>query len=142
MRTIRLAALLSTLLLTGCALAAPTAPSPVGIITVSGDVNFGIVQVFTTAHRSFTISNRGTDVLSVTGMNVPLFYAADWTGGTIEAGSSHTVTLAFTPPTFNSFQGVLHIYSSAGETTIGVTGAGALPSCGPVNVGPCSGGGL
>ena len=142
MRTIRLAALLSTLALTGCALAAPTAPKPAGIIAMSGDVNFGTIQVYTTARQTFTITNRGADVLSVTGIVVPVAFASDWTGGNIPTGASQTVTLTFTPPSPNSFQGVLRVFSSDGQTTIGVSGAGTLPTCGSGVVGPCNGGGL
>jgi len=112
----------------------PTAPStppptPTKIISVSGDLSFGTVNLGSSADRSMTITNGGNTALTVTSISVTGAsgtLTASWTSGTIAAGTTQNVTVRFTPTADQSYSGVMTVGcdSTSGNNTINWSGRG------------------
>ncbi len=133
--------LLIAVLAAGCGSSstAPTAPpvvtTPTKIITVSGNLAFGNVNLGSSADRTFTISNSGNTVLtytslSCTGGSGPAGYAASPTSGTVAPGATNTVNVRFTPTTSGFLSCVLNVVGdqTAGGAAINVSGTGVNPN--------------
>src|SRR5437868_6324733 len=99
-------------------------PQPTRVINVTGDLNFGQVTVGDAQTRFITIANSGTGTLSVTGITGPCggFFTVSWTGGTISAGSSQTVSMRFAPTAVQNCTGVVTVNGdqTTGTNTIAV----------------------
>lgn len=114
----------------------PTSPStpqtpsatPTKIIGISGSLNFGDVLVGSSRDATFTISNSGNTVLTVTGMTVTGGLAsqttATWTNGQIAPGASQPVTVRFSPTAAGSYSGTVSVTAdhTGGSNTIGISG--------------------
>jgi hypothetical protein len=93
----------------------PTSPSPTSsrVITVSGSLAFGTVDVGGQRDLTITISNSGTATLTVTGLTVSGGAAsqmtASWTSGTIPAGASQPVTIRFQPTSAGNYSGAITV---------------------------------
>lgn len=115
--------------------APPTNPSPAPtesqtrIITLTGDISFGTVQVNTTADRVLTIGNSGNSLMTVSGLTGPGGYSANWTSGTIAAGASQAVTVRFSPTEERTYSGTLTVNAnhSAGTNAMAISGTGGPP---------------
>jgi hypothetical protein len=97
-----------------------------GIIDVSGHLSFGDVTTGLTATTTMTVSNRGSVSMIVTGYYCPPGFQASWTG-TVAAGASQSVGVAFSPKEMMSYDGwVLYVYSDAtsGSNKIHCAGTG------------------
>jgi uncharacterized membrane protein len=105
-----------------------TAP-PTRIISLTGNLAFGSVQVGATATAQLTITNSGNATLTVTGIAVPIGYAANWTSGTIAPGASRYVTITFAPAAAQTYNGTLVVNAdqTGGTNTIAVSGTGTAP---------------
>lgn len=66
------------------------------IIAVSGNLNFGNLQLGTSAQRTMVISNAGTSTLTVSTIDYPAGFSSNFTPGTIAPGGFVAVTVTFT----------------------------------------------
>lgn len=82
------------------------------IINLSGDLNFGTVQVGSTSTRTLRISNTGNSTLHVNGISYPPGFSGNWSGD-IPAGSYHDVTVTFAPTQVKIYDGPLTVSSNA-----------------------------
>ncbi|MCR9252379.1 MAG: choice-of-anchor D domain-containing protein [bacterium] len=95
------------------------------IIALSGNMNFGSVNVGSSTTRTLTIRNNGNGPLQVFGILSPIGFSASWSG-TINPGQSRNVTVTFSPPSNGIYQGELGVGSDAngGDSSINLTGFG------------------
>jgi hypothetical protein len=117
----------------------PTSPTPASsgptrIIGVSGNLSFGDVPIGGQRDLMFTISNTGSQALTVTGMTVSgglgSHTTATWTTGTIAAGGSQAVSVRFAPTAAGSYTGTLTINGdqTSGTNTLPISGTATAPS--------------
>jgi len=113
---------------TGTLAVSGTGLSQTRIIGVSGSLAFGNLEVGQTAPRTMTISNTGNTVLNVSGITYPTGFTGNWSGGTIAAGSSRSVTVTFTPVAVTSYGGTITVNSdrTSGTNTISASGTGTV----------------
>jgi surface-anchored protein len=99
------------------------------IIGLSGDLAFGTLTVGQTSTRSLLIGNTGNAPLQVSSIAYPPGFSGNWPGGTINAGSSRSVTVTFTPTAVQSYGGSIQIVSDAtsGPDTTTTSGAASPP---------------
>lgn len=115
----------------------PTAPTPVPaaaaaqtasrVVSLSGSLTFGSVEVGRTAESTLTVANSGTAALSVSGITAPDGFTVNWTSGTIAPGGSQQVVVRFAPTAARSYTGALTVNGdqTAGTNTIELAGSGA-----------------
>ena len=119
----------------GCEKASPTAPTPAStstsssatrVISLSGSLAFGAVEIGKTAELTLTIGNSGTGTLSVTGITVPGAYTPNWSSGTIAPGGSQQVTVRFAPAAAQNYDGTLVVNGdhTSGANTAPLSGTG------------------
>lgn len=99
------------------------------IISLSGSLDFGDVNVGLLKKLSFFIQNVGTQPLNVSSINTPTgFYALSWFGGIIAPGQSQEVEVIFEPGAEIDYSGLIEIISNAssGGSTLLATGTGKL----------------
>lgn len=105
------------------------------VLSVSSEnLNFGDVIIGESSVQNITISNVGKKVLRISSISCPSGFKSDWTSASINAGSSKTLKVTFTPTSNKSYSGSLQINSdsSTGSTkTISLTGNG-LPKQSPI----------
>jgi hypothetical protein len=110
--------------------ASPAAATPTvtRIIGLNGNLSFGSVAVGARATSTLTITNSGNSTLTVTGMTGPSGYSASWTNGTISAGASQQVTIAFAPTAAGSYNGTLTVVAdqTSGVATAPISGTGTV----------------
>jgi hypothetical protein len=99
------------------------------IISVTGDLTFGDVQVGMTATRTMTISNRGNDPLNVAGVFYPSGFSGSWSG-TIAPGASQSVTVTFAPTITTSYSATITVNGNQtfGSNAIAADGVGTIPA--------------
>ena len=104
------------------------------IIRLVGDLNFGNVQVESTSQKTLTIFNDGNSTLTVYGIDCPAGFSGVWSGA-ISAGSSHNVTVTFSPTQLITYGGNLIVNSDAtsGNNFKSLSGTG-VPSTYPPQV--------
>ena len=97
------------------------------IIGLSGDLDFGTILADKTATRTLTITNSGTDPLTVSGLTYPAGFSGFWSG-TVAAGGSRMVTVTFSPSAQGTYSGTIRVNGDQtdGTSSIPVTGT-ALP---------------
>ena len=98
---------------------------PTRIISLSGNLAFGAVQIGTTATSTLTIANTGNSTLTVSGITYPAGFSGNWSG-TIAAGGSRAVTVTFAPVAATSYGGTLTVSGdqTSGTNTTVVSGGG------------------
>lgn len=114
----------------------PTVPAtPTKIITVSGNLAFGNVNIGQSADRTFTISNSGNALLTFTSLSCSggsgsAGYTASPTTGTVAPGGTTTVTVHFAPTTSGFLSCVLSVVGdqTSGGAAINVSGTGVNPN--------------
>ncbi|MDX2111053.1 MAG: leucine-rich repeat protein [Verrucomicrobiota bacterium] len=96
------------------------------IINLTGTLAFGDVVYNESATLTFTLSNTGTDTLTVSAIHYPAGFSGDWTNGTIAAGASQTVTVTFSHMAIQSYSGTITVDAdqSSGDNTIACSGTG------------------
>jgi hypothetical protein len=110
-------------------------PPVTRIIGLSGDMDFGSVQVGASYTRTLTISNTGNSILNVSSITYPNGFSGNWAGGNIGAnGGSKDVTVTFTPIEATTYTGTITVNSdkTGGTNTIACFGTGKvnqLPTC-------------
>ena len=80
-------------------------------ISLSGNMNFGNVQVGNTSQQTLTITNTGNATLNVSSIAYPTGFTGSWSGN-ITAGNYHNVTVTFTPTSVITYGGVITINSN------------------------------
>lgn len=143
MRRALLSLLVALTISAGCAKESATAPSPstspasttpTRIISLSGSLSFGSVDVGAKATATFTIANQGNALMTITSLTVPSgmgsVLAASWTSGTIPPGLSQTVTVQFQPVAAIDYAGNITVVGdqTAGTNTIAFAGSGSTNS--------------
>jgi Abnormal spindle-like microcephaly-assoc'd, ASPM-SPD-2-Hydin len=108
----------------------PTAPPPppaaTRIMVLEGTLTFGDVPIGGSFDRTMRILSTGTETLTVTGMTGPDGYTADWTNGTIPAGTVRVVTLIFRPTENRTYNGTITVNANhtSGTNTLPISGRG------------------
>jgi len=127
-------------ILSGCSDGAVTGPSvptetPAAqrVIQINGNLAFGNVPVSSTMTTTFTISNAGTSVLTVSAIAVvgdgpTAAFHVSWSKGTILPNASQQITIQFKPGTAQTYSGSVVVLSDAtsGSNTIPVSGTGTV----------------
>jgi len=143
------------ILAAACSGASPTAPSQASArsLVLAGNLVFIDIEVGQTATATFTIANTGTEPLTVTSITgtgmLPSQATLNWSAGTIAAGGTQPVVVAYRPTTPGSFSGNLIVTGdqTSGVNTLAYT-ATAIPATpfagawsGTYTVTDCQGGG-
>jgi hypothetical protein len=96
---------LSLALLAGSSAGAQAATSAPLTLSAKNQINFGRVEVGTTAYQTVTLTNDSSDMAIVSGAGVSaetgafgLVFETVTCGGTLPPGASCSWTIAFTPP--------------------------------------------
>jgi len=98
------------------------------VIRLSGDLNFGEVEVGQTAERSLTIHNEGWATLGVEDISLPPGFSATF-AGRVDPGDAVEVEVSFAPTKRKAYQGDLTVASDAivGAAALPLAGAGVIP---------------
>ena len=105
-----------------------TPPATTRVAGVSGNLAFGDVAVGSSRDLTYTITNTGNAVLTVTGTTISGGLSTQtsfsWTSGTIAAGASQTVTVRFQPTTTGAYSGTVTVNGdqTSGGNTIAISG--------------------
>lgn len=111
----------------------PTEPSPPPVtpsrvLTLSGSLAFGDVEIGASADRTLRVANSGNSVMTVTSLSVtsgsPL--SASWLNGTIAPGVTQDVVIRFTPTSTASVSGTIRVNAdhTAGNNEVSFLGRG------------------
>jgi formylglycine-generating enzyme required for sulfatase activity len=108
-----------------------TAPPQGGLIRLEGDLAFGDVPAGLVATRTLTIYNDGAGALEVSSIGYPSGFGGAWSG-TIGAGSSQEVAVAFSPTMAVGYGGTIAVHSdkTGGTNTIVCSGTGLVGAAG------------
>ena len=103
------------------------------IISLSGDLDFGTVQVGSTSTKTLRINNTGNSTLQVYGITYPTGFSGNWTGD-ISAEGYHDVTITFAPTEVISYGGYLTVDSNKtdGINTKAIFGTGDMRFPAPI----------
>ncbi|CAN2041724.1 hypothetical protein GMMP15_570001 [Candidatus Magnetomoraceae bacterium gMMP-15] len=105
----------------------PYDPQPTKIIRLTGNLDFGNVEVNTTATRTLTIWNDGNATLNVDSISYPNGFSGNWNGGDINSGGNKEITITFSPTSETNYSGMVNVSSdkTSGTNTISISGTGA-----------------
>jgi HYDIN/CFA65/VesB-like, Ig-like domain len=97
------------------------------IIDLSGDLAFGEVAAGSMAQDPLTITNSGSETLTVTGIHYPNGFSGAWSGA-IPPGGSQNVTVTFAPLAATNYSGTVSVDSdaTAGLSTLSISGSGVV----------------
>jgi len=93
------------------------------IISLSGNLNFGNIAIGNSSQQTLTISNTGNIGLNISSISYPSGFSGDWSGS-LAGGSSHNVTVTFSPPAIQGYGGPVIIISDASTGTNTTTCSG------------------
>ncbi len=95
------------------------------VISLTGDLSFGDVDVNGSTQLTFTIQNTGSRALNVTSVSYPAGFSGPWSG-TITAGGSQAVTVTFAPTAAQTYSGAITVNAdtTSGTNTIDCSGVG------------------
>ncbi len=96
---------------------------PSRVIVLSGNLNFGDVQVGASPTATLTISNAGNSTMTVSNISFPNGFSGSFSG-TIAAGAVQNVTVTFAPTVNNPFSGVVVVVSDATLGTNSINASG------------------
>ena len=134
MRSLCRVVLIAALATAACGKSSPTAPTPTStstrVVSLSGSLAFGTVEIGKTSDLTLTIRNTGTGTLSVTAITGPGGYTPNWTSGTIAPGGAQHVTVRFAPTAAQSYGGTLEVHGdhTSGTNTASLSGTGTTPA--------------
>jgi sugar lactone lactonase YvrE len=120
-----------------CAGAAATPPPAPGAALTPATADFGSMTSGTTSTaRTFTLTNPGNAVLTITGITLGGSNLSDFAisanncGGTLAAGATCTVSVTFTPSAIGSFAASLSVADNAAGSpqTSTLAGTGTVPA--------------
>jgi hypothetical protein len=97
------------------------------IISLSGDLSFGVVGIGSSKEAVLTISNAGNEALTISNISYPAGFSGNWPGGPVTNGQSQSVTVTFSPASATNYDGIVTVVSdaSSGPGTIPISGFGA-----------------
>ncbi len=100
------------------------------VISLSGDLAFGVVAIGSNMQGTLTISNGGNTTLNVSNIIYPAGFSGNWSGGPITNGESQSVTVTLSPTVATNYGGNVTVISDAtsGADTIPISGFGANDS--------------
>jgi sugar lactone lactonase YvrE len=98
----------------------------VKVMSLGGNLDFGVVLVGSTAQSSLIISNSGNVAMNVSNVTFPNAVFTGAFSGAIPAGSSQSVTVTFTPTAPAYYSGLVSVSSDAtgGASNIFIQGFG------------------
>ncbi|CAN2045008.1 hypothetical protein GMMP13_1670001 [Candidatus Magnetomoraceae bacterium gMMP-13] len=101
--------------------------TPTKIIRLTGNLDFGNVEVNNTATRTLTIWNDGNATLNVDSISYPNGFSGNWNGGDINSGGNKEITITFSPTSETNYSGMVNVSSdkTSGTNTISISGTGA-----------------
>lgn len=104
------------------------------VLTLSGDLAFGEVEIGQSTSRTLIIGNSGNAALSVSGIGYPSGFSGDWSGGTIPAGGNQNIIVTFTPTALQNYGGGIVVASNAtsGSPNRSISGTGIAPAAPPI----------
>ena len=119
----------------------PTTPATTQTraIRLEATLEFGDVNVGSTADRTLRIYNEGNSPMTVTSLSGPGgSYTATWTEGTIAPGTSQAATIRFSPAEARTYNGMLTVSANhtSGTNTTPISGRGVSPSPAPAPAPP------
>lgn len=96
------------------------------IISLSGDLYFGDIEIGSSTSQNLNITNEGNEDLIISSVSFSEGFASDYTGGTISANESESITVSFSPLSAQSYSGDLIFNSNAiaGEGQVLLQGVG------------------
>ena len=96
------------------------------IITVSGSLDFGDVEIDHTDTLTFIIGNDGLAAFNVTDIQLPQGFTANWTTGQVNPSAEQQVEIVFAPTEVKSYMGYINVITDAttGLDSILVSGKG------------------
>lgn len=114
------------------AIASEVNEAETAVIALTGNMNFGNVEINTSKISNLTISNSGDSVLQITSINYPTGFTGSMDGVNISAGQSVVIPVTFSPTETQPYSGTITVNSdkTSGINTIDVSGVGALPTIG------------
>jgi hypothetical protein len=111
----------------------PTTPTETRIISLSGDINFGEVEVGQSADRMLRITNTGNAPLTVTHMNgsqdlVAAFFTSLQSATAVFPGASIDVLVQFRPSEARQYLAVANVQGNmtSGTNSFNVSGIGVV----------------
>ncbi|GAB5563860.1 MAG: hypothetical protein Wins2KO_09230 [Winogradskyella sp.] len=95
-------------------------------ISLTGDLDFGDVDINSTATRVLTIQNNTIIPIMVNSITLPNGFTANWTNGMIDGQSSQLVDIIFQPTNIQSYSGIVIINNDldSENNTIAINGYG------------------
>jgi len=104
-------------------------PVPTRLISLSGDIAFGVVEVGQPVQAALTITNSGNSDLNISGITSTDSTFSSNFSGIVSAGTSQLATVTFAPNAAGVFTGTLEVLSNAtgGISSAAVSGAAAAP---------------
>lgn len=96
------------------------------VIVAASACEFGNIDINATKEKSITISNTGNDILNISDIECPEYFAVEWTQLAIAPGETKDLTISFSPIEETAYSGSLNIISDAlsGSATVSLSGAG------------------
>lgn len=96
-------------------------------IAVRGSMIFGYVIIGENAYSNLLIENCGNTPLNISGIQLPKYYIADWSG-IMSPGATQSVTVCYSPQEVGKSDGLIYVTSDAvnGINSIKCTGTGTL----------------
>lgn len=130
-----LLSVIATVALSGaCGSSMSTSPAPTmvtaKVISVTGDLSFGNVNIGSRAVRTFAINNAGNAPITFTSLSCTGTGGADFTanpsGGVVPANGSLAVDVRFAPTLAEFYSCVLDVAGNqtSGDAAIGASGTG------------------
>ena len=100
------------------------------VIGLSGNLDFGSVVTGNSATAMMTITNKGSQTLTVSGITYPTGFSGNWSSGTISATGSRNVTVTFAPASAQLYGGTITVVSdkTSGNNTLNCSGIGNAPA--------------
>lgn len=95
-------------------------------LQVTGDLNFGNTTINTSSTKTIQLINNGTTSINVSNIAITSPFSTNWNSGTIQAGTTQSVTITFNPTSIGNASSTLTINSNAANspTTIQASGVG------------------
>ena len=83
-------------------------------ITLNGDLDFGNIQINTTATRTLSITNNSaSESVLVSSINLPNGFSTDWTEGTINPSTTQNILITFSPTETQTYSGTLVVNNNS-----------------------------
>jgi len=91
-------------------------------IALSGNLTFGDVAQNSISTKNLTISNTSNVPLSVSSIDLPVGFSADWTSGDIAVDAQQQVIITFAPTAVKTYSGMIKVNNNVGIDSIAVSG--------------------